>query len=63
MDREHFERQAEHCRHKALAYVGKPEALVLLIIAREFDRLAGGELDLQFPSKPAASERRPETAG
>ena len=37
----HLEQEAEDCRRKALAYVGRPEATFLLRVAREFDRLAG----------------------
>ena len=36
-----FEEEAEDCRRKALAYVGRPEASFLLGVAREFERLAG----------------------
>jgi hypothetical protein len=32
--------EAENCRRKALAYLGRPEASLLLRVAREFDRLA-----------------------
>jgi hypothetical protein len=32
--------EAESCRRRALAYVGRPEAPILLRIAEEFDRLA-----------------------
>jgi hypothetical protein len=32
--------EAEDCRRKALAYLGRPEAPFLLRVAREFDRLA-----------------------
>lgn len=35
-----FEEEAEDCRRKALAYLGRPEAPFLLRLAREFDRLA-----------------------
>lgn len=35
-----FEEEAENCRKKALSYLGKPEAALLLRIAREFERLA-----------------------
>jgi hypothetical protein len=35
-----FEEEAENCRRKALAYVGRPEATFLLSVARQFDRLA-----------------------
>jgi hypothetical protein len=31
--------EAETCRQKAALYSGKPEALFLLRVAREFDRL------------------------
>jgi hypothetical protein len=31
--------EAEACRRKALAYLGRPEAPFLLRLAREFDRL------------------------
>jgi hypothetical protein len=34
------EEEAQECRRKALAYVGRPEATFLLKVAREFDRLA-----------------------
>jgi hypothetical protein len=34
------EEEAEDCRRKALAYLGRPEAPFLLRIAREFDRIA-----------------------
>lgn len=34
-----FAEEAEICRRKALAYLGKPEASFLLRVAREFDRL------------------------
>ena len=39
-----FEEEAEECRRKALAYVGRPEAPFLIKVAREFDRLASAEL-------------------
>lgn len=61
MDREYFQQQAEHCRGKAIAFVGKPESFVLLRIAREFDRLARGDLDLESLSIPSATENQPET--
>lgn len=32
--------EAEDCRRRAHSYLGKPEASVLLQMAREFDRLA-----------------------
>jgi hypothetical protein len=32
--------EAEACRNKALAYLGRPEAAFLLKAAREFERLA-----------------------
>jgi len=35
-----LEEEAEDCRRKALAYLGQPEASILLKVAREFDRLA-----------------------
>jgi hypothetical protein len=34
------EEEAEECRRKALAYLGRPEAPFLMRVAREFDRLA-----------------------
>ena len=34
--------EAEECRQKALAYLGRPEASFLLRVAREFERLARG---------------------
>ncbi len=34
-----FHEQAETCRQRALAYLGRPEASFLLRAAREFDRL------------------------
>lgn len=35
-----LEEEAEECRRKALCYLGRPEAPLLLKVAREFDRLA-----------------------
>lgn len=35
-----YKEEAEDCRQKALAYLGRPEATLLLRVAREFDRLA-----------------------
>ena len=32
--------EAEACRQRALSYIGKPEAPLLLRMAQEFDRLA-----------------------
>lgn len=32
--------EAEYCRRRATAFTGRPKALVLLRIGREFDRLA-----------------------
>ena len=52
MRKNDFERQAEYCRGQALAYCGKPESLVLLRIAREFDRLAQG----RTPSDPQSED-------
>ncbi len=40
MDHQNLQNEAEVCRHKALGYLGKPEAPFLLRVAREFDRLA-----------------------
>ena len=37
--------EAEICRRKALAYVGKPEARFLLQVARQFDRLEAERRD------------------
>jgi hypothetical protein len=34
-----FAEEAEACRRKALAYLGRPEASFLLSVARQFDRL------------------------
>jgi hypothetical protein len=34
-----FAEEAEQCRRKALAYLGRPEASFLLNVARQFDRL------------------------
>ena len=34
-----FVEEAELCRRKALAYLGKPGARFLLEVARQFDRL------------------------
>jgi hypothetical protein len=34
-----FAEEAEICRRKALAYLGKPEAAFLMRVAKEFDRL------------------------
>ena len=39
---------AQECRVRALAYVGRPEAVLLLKTAREFERLA------QDPGRAAA---------
>ena len=35
-----LEEEAEDCRRKALAYIGRPEAPFLMRVAREFDRIA-----------------------
>lgn len=35
-----YQEQAEDCRRKALAYLGKPEAQFLLRVAREFEDLS-----------------------
>ena len=40
MTRPSLTEEAETCRRRALAYVGRPEAPFLLQIAEEFDRLA-----------------------
>ena len=40
-----FEEEAENCRRKALAYVGQPEAMFLIEVARQFDRLASEQLN------------------
>jgi hypothetical protein len=40
-----FAEEAEICRRKALAYLGKPEASFLLQIARQFDRLEAERRD------------------
>lgn len=60
MDKYSFEQQAEFCRGQALAFLGKPESLVLLRIAREFDRLATGKLELDLPARTTDPQRQPE---
>jgi hypothetical protein len=35
-----LQEEAEACRTKALAFLGRPEASILLKMAREFERLA-----------------------
>ena len=35
-----LEEEAENCRQKALAYLGRPEAPFLLRVARGFEQLA-----------------------
>ncbi len=42
MDHQSLHDQAEECRRRALAYLGRPEAVFLLDAAREFERLAEG---------------------
>ena len=51
--------EAEDCRRRALSYLGKPEAPVLLHMAREFERLAKeGTFDGRRKGD-ATGERRP----
>jgi hypothetical protein len=38
-----FAEEAERCRQQALTYLGQPEAMFLLRVAREFDLLANRE--------------------
>lgn len=40
LETEHLLEEADDCRRRALAYLGKPEAPFLLRVAREFERLA-----------------------
>ena len=40
MENQSLHEEAEECRRKAVSYLGKPEAPLLLRIAREFDRIA-----------------------
>lgn len=63
MSKAEFEQQADDCRDQALTYRGKPEALVLLRIAREFDRLASGALDLGKVIPDATAKRIRQTPG
>lgn len=44
---DHLREQAEECRERALAYLGRPEATFLLRAAREFDRLAAAKWRVQ----------------
>ncbi len=44
--------EAEECRRQAHCYLGRPEAPVLLHMAREFDRLAA-----EGPAAPTATGR------
>ena len=39
--------EAEECRQRALAYVGRPEGKLLLRTAEEFERLAQQRSDLE----------------
>ena len=50
--------EAEHCRQKALAYVGQPEASFLLRVAEEFERLVDDP-----PVSPEAREDGTERRG
>ena len=50
-----FLEEAEDCRRKALAYLGQPEGTLLLLVAREFDRLASeGTARLGAKTSPTA---------
>jgi hypothetical protein len=49
--------EAEECRRKAMAYLGKPEAPFLLHVARAFDDLArkgaiDGEVEAKRDGRP-----------
>jgi hypothetical protein len=48
-----FDEEAERCRNQALAYVGRPEASLLLRVAREFELLAAAA-----PTLPELGGRR-----
>ncbi len=55
MQKWELELEAEDCRRKAFCFLGRPEAPILLRMAREFDRLA--------EEGSAASRRRGDQAG
>ncbi len=55
MQKWELELEAEECRRRALCYLGRPEAPILLHMAQEFDRLAEGG--------SAASRRRGDSSG
>ncbi|MBA2466728.1 MAG: hypothetical protein H0V46_03885 [Sphingomonas sp.] len=44
--------EAEECRHKALAYLGRPEADFLIRAAKAFDELADGDGRFAFRRQP-----------
>ena len=58
MDHHSLQDEAEECRRRALAYLGRPEAGFLLRAAREFDRLA----ETKRGSKQNRAEDGPELA-
>jgi hypothetical protein len=50
-----LQQEAETCRQRALAYLGRPEGSFLLHVAREFDRLA------QERQQPQSARRETST--
>lgn len=47
LDRTSLLDEARECRHKALTYLGMPEAEFLLRVAKEFEELAEAERPIQ----------------
>ncbi len=50
IDRTSFRGEAQECRLKALAYLGRPEAAFLMRVAKAFDELA--EAESRFKIRP-----------
>ena len=51
--------EAEICRRRALAYLGRPEASFLLRVAREFERLAQGQTHQPIWAEPSRLRQLP----
>ena len=56
MQRNDFQEEAQRCREQALAYVGQPEAELLLQVACAFDDLASRPTTSDAPDQKACAK-------